>query len=98
MTKATGKRRLKRMDCEKSPDMLAQMIVLLTKNTGSLVWDPAFGTGSTANAALSVQRRFIGSELHEQRGTAAMRRTLDRCVLRVSCVVSCVSSCIMYAV
>ena len=78
VTKAVGKRRVKRMDCEKSPNMLAQMIVLLTKRTGSLVWDPAFGTGSTGNAALSVQRRFIGSELHPPRATAAIRRTLDR--------------------
>jgi len=59
--------------CEKSVQMLKEMIVLYTKR-GETVWDPCFGTGTTALAAMNVDREFVGSESNEALAEAAAKR------------------------
>ena len=48
-------------------------IKLFTKK-GDIVLDPFMGSGSTALAAISLERNFIGTEIHEQYYKVALQR------------------------
>jgi hypothetical protein len=68
--------KLQRLDCEKNQDLLEMIVFLFTKGPGALVWDPAAGTFSTANACMATKRKFVGSEKNLPLVKAATNRTL----------------------
>ena len=52
----------KRAHATQKPEALLHRILLATTNTGDVVLDPFFGTGTTGVAARRLGRRFIGIE------------------------------------
>ena len=69
----------KRFETEKSLDLF-KMLVNVSSNPGDVVLDPCAGSGTTAEAAASLKRNFICSELSERACKLARSRaraTLD---------------------
>jgi len=48
------------------PVKLMERIILLTTNEGDVICDPFMGTGTTGEACINTNRRFIGIEQSEQ--------------------------------
>ena len=75
----TGGERLKNDDGDKlhptqKPEALLQRLMLATTNTGDLVLDPFFGTGTTGAVAKQLGRNFIGIERELNYAQAARHR------------------------
>jgi site-specific DNA-methyltransferase (adenine-specific) len=56
----------KRIHPTQKPTAILEEIIKIHTNEGDLVFDPFFGSGSTAQACKSLGRRFIGSEIDEK--------------------------------
>ena len=74
-----GHERLKNKDGEKAhptqkPEALLHRIIVSTTNTGDIILDPFFGSGTTGAVAKKLGRNFIGIEQEEAYRIAASRR------------------------
>ena len=75
----TGGERLKNEDGAKAhptqkPEGLLYRVLLASTNSGDLVLDPFFGTGTTGAVAKKLRRRFIGIERDREYAAAARAR------------------------
>jgi modification methylase len=75
----TGGERLKNADGDKlhptqKPESLLHRILLSSTNSGDVVLDPFFGTGTTGAAAKQLGRVFIGIEREENYARGALQR------------------------
>ena len=61
----------------KFPLELAQKVIMLYSDPGDLVLDPFMGSGTTAVAACSLNRRFIGIEKEEKYVQLARKKVLN---------------------
>ena len=59
------------------PIALVQRLVLALTNKGELVFDPFMGVASSAIAAVSNERRFIGTEINKEYFTIGKKRIND---------------------
>lgn len=59
------------------PVKLLQKIISIASNEGDVVFDPFMGVGSTGVAAVSLNRKFIGSEIDKCYFDAAVKRMRD---------------------
>jgi DNA modification methylase len=65
------------------PLFLMKKLVLLASNPGDLVYDPFMGVGSTGEAALTLGRSFVGTDINEWYFEQAEKR-LRNCVKQPS--------------
>lgn len=63
-----------RIHTTQKPIELIQDIILIHSNPGDIVLDPFMGSGTTAIAAMNVQRQFVGFELDNDYYNAACQR------------------------
>lgn len=63
-----------RIHTTQKPTELIQDIILIHSNPGDIVLDPFMGSGTTAIAAMNVQRQFVGFELDNDYYNAACQR------------------------
>ena len=56
------------------PEKLAEDHIKSWSKKGDLVYDPFLGSGTTAKAAIALDRNWIGSEISSQYCTLAKRR------------------------
>ena len=66
------------------PVKLMERIILLTTNEGDVVLDPFMGSGTTAIAAMSTNRKYIGFEIDEHYYNLACQRINEYNVLRLT--------------
>ena len=74
---ATDKQRLKLHPTQK-PEALMQYLIRTYTDRGDVILDNAIGSGTTAVAAVSEGRRFIGIENHEAYHRLAVQRVHER--------------------
>jgi DNA modification methylase len=58
------------------PVKLLKHIIEISSNEGSVVFDPFMGVGSTGEAAVSLNRKFLGCEINKTYFDACKRRLL----------------------
>lgn len=59
------------------PEKLLELIILASSNTGDLVLDPFFGTGTTGVVAKRLKRNWIGIENNKSYINLAQKRILE---------------------
>jgi len=59
------------------PPELIEPCVKAGSQEGDIILDPFMGSGTTATVAKSLNRDYIGCELHEEYGTLIQKRILD---------------------
>lgn len=64
------------------PEELARDHIISWSNEGDVVFDPFTGSGTTAVAALSLGRKFVGCEISEQYKDMAQKRIEERVLER----------------
>lgn len=64
----------KRIHPTQKPTYIMEEILKIHSNEGNLVFDPFFGSGSTAEACKNLNRRFIGSEIDKKYFDKAVKR------------------------
>ena len=61
------------------PENLVHDHIISWSDEGDLVYDPFMGSGTTALACLSTNRKYLGSEISQEYCTIAESRILARC-------------------
>jgi site-specific DNA-methyltransferase (adenine-specific) len=56
------------------PENLAHDHIISWSNEGDVVYDPFLGSGTTAKVAKEMNRKYIGSEIHEDYFKIAQKR------------------------
>jgi site-specific DNA-methyltransferase (adenine-specific) len=59
------------------PELLLERLVLAASDEGDFVFDPFLGSGTTAVAAMRLNRHFVGCELEEKYLHLAIKRLLQ---------------------